>query len=174
MSRSESYRSFLVLEFGLKFLVIQPCGERVFRVPRLRAAVAPDGMKVRLGQFAIKSRAPEIVAMFRLFLRKNFPQSFFRGIARFDRYAAELGVAPATLALAWVRYSAGVTAPIVGASRLSQLEDTLAAFELDLTDRQYQDVTALFATEVWEEGLQPFPGRKYNFPRLRRNMRLLG
>ncbi|MCX6030055.1 MAG: aldo/keto reductase [Chloroflexi bacterium] len=95
-------------------------------------------------------------------------------IARFNRYAAELGVAPATLALAWVRYSAGVTAPIVGASRLSQLEDTLAAFELDLTDRQYEDVTAIFATEVWEEGLQPFPGRKYNFPRLRRNLRLLG
>jgi aryl-alcohol dehydrogenase-like predicted oxidoreductase len=95
-------------------------------------------------------------------------------IERYNRYAADLGVAPATLALAWVRHSEGVTAAIVGASRLSQLEDTLAGFELELTERQYQEVTALFNTEVWEEGLQLFPGRKYNFPRLRRNMRLLG
>ena len=94
-------------------------------------------------------------------------------IARFNRYAAELGVAPATLALAWLRYSPGVTAIIVGASRLSQLDDSFAGFELDLTDRQYDDVTALFDTEVKEEGLQRFPGRKYNFPRLRRYLRLL-
>lgn len=94
-------------------------------------------------------------------------------IERFNRYAAELGVPPAALALAWVRYSDGVTAAIVGASRLEQLDAAFAGFELDLTDQQYQDVTALFDTEVWEEGLQRFPGRKYNFPRLRRNLHLL-
>jgi 1-deoxyxylulose-5-phosphate synthase len=96
------------------------------------------------------------------------------GILRFNRYAADLGVAPATLALAWLRYSPAVTSIIVGSSRLGQLDDTLAAFELDLTPAQYEEITALFDTEVREEGLQYFPGRKYNFPRLRRNLSLLG
>ena len=94
-------------------------------------------------------------------------------IQRFNRYAADLGVPPAALALAWLRYSPGVTSVIVGSSRLGQLEDSFTGFELDLTEQQYQDVTALFPTEAWEEGLQLFPGRKYNFPRLRRNLRLL-
>jgi aryl-alcohol dehydrogenase-like predicted oxidoreductase len=95
-------------------------------------------------------------------------------ILRFNRYAADLGVAPAALALAWLRCSPAVTSVIVGSSRLGQLDDTLAAFEFDLTPGQYEEVTALFDTEVQEEGLQYFPGRKYNFPRLRRDLRLLG
>ena len=94
-------------------------------------------------------------------------------IERFNQYAAELGVAPASLALAWLRYSPGVTAVIVGASKLSQLGDSFAGFEFDMTERQYAEVTALFDTEVKEEGLQRFPGRKYNFPRLRRSLQLL-
>ena len=53
------------------------------------------------------------------------------------------------------------------------MDDTFAGFELDLSERQYDEVTALFDTEVKEEGLQRFPGRKNNFPRLRRNLRLL-
>ena len=96
------------------------------------------------------------------------------GVERFNRFAAELGVHPAALALAWVRYSEGVTAPIVGVSKLSHLAATYEGFECDLTARQYEDVTALFDTGVKEEGLQRFPGRKYNFPRLRRNLHLLG
>jgi len=44
---------------------------------------------------------------------------------------------------------------------------------LDLAECQYNEVTALFDTEVKEEGLQRLPGRKNNFPRLRRNLRLL-
>jgi 1-deoxyxylulose-5-phosphate synthase len=95
-------------------------------------------------------------------------------IQRFNGYAADLGVAPASLTLAWLRYSPGVTSVIVGASKLGQLDDTLAGFELDLTASQYEEITALFDTEPKEEGLQYFPGRKYNFPRLRRHLGLLG
>lgn len=94
-------------------------------------------------------------------------------ILRFNRYAAALGVPPAALAIAWLRCSRGVTSVIAGASRPEQLDDAFAGFELDLTAEQYADVTDMFDTEVKEEGLQLFPGRKYNFPRLRRNMGLL-
>ncbi len=94
-------------------------------------------------------------------------------IERFVRYAADLRVPPGALALAWLRYSRGVTAIIVGASKMSQLADNFAGFEFDLTASQYEEVTAIFDTEVREEGLQRFPGRKNNFPRLRRRLDML-
>jgi aryl-alcohol dehydrogenase-like predicted oxidoreductase len=91
---------------------------------------------------------------------------------RFNRYAAQRGVHPAQLAVAWVRHSPGITSPIVGASSLSQLETSVGAFEFDLSDAEYDTITCLFETEVKEEGLQRFPDKMFNFPRLRRNLNL--
>ena len=47
--------------------------------------------------------------------------------------AAERGVPPAQVALAWLLSRPGVTAPIVGATRLGHISDALAATELTLT-----------------------------------------
>ena len=58
---------------------------------------------------------------------------------RFTAFAAELGVKPASLAVAWAMSHPAVTAPIVGARNLAQLEDSLAALDVempgDLRDR---------------------------------------
>jgi aryl-alcohol dehydrogenase-like predicted oxidoreductase len=40
------------------------------------------------------------------------------------------------MALAWLLHKPGVTAPIVGATKLEHLEDALAAEELSLSDDQ--------------------------------------
>ncbi len=96
------------------------------------------------------------------------------GVERFLRFAERRGVPPVDLAIAWVRYSPAVTAPIVGVSSAAQLADSLAGFEFELSDEEYQEVSYFFDTEVKEEGLQRFPGLKYNYPRLRRNLNLLG
>ncbi len=96
------------------------------------------------------------------------------GLERFLRFAERRGISPVDLALAWVRHSPAVTAPIVGVSSAAQFEASLSAFEVDLTDEEYQEVSYCFNTEVKEEGFQRFPGTKYNFPRLRRNVNLLG
>ncbi|HKJ96065.1 MAG TPA: aldo/keto reductase [Gammaproteobacteria bacterium] len=48
--------------------------------------------------------------------------------------AEERGVKPAQIALAWVRSRPGVTAPIVGASKLEHLEDAVAAVDITLND----------------------------------------
>jgi aryl-alcohol dehydrogenase-like predicted oxidoreductase len=48
--------------------------------------------------------------------------------------AGELGRPPAQVALAWLRTRAGVTAPIVGATKLGHLEDALASLDLVLDD----------------------------------------
>jgi aryl-alcohol dehydrogenase-like predicted oxidoreductase len=95
-------------------------------------------------------------------------------VDRFSQFAADLGVHPAQLAISWVRYSHGVTSPIVGVSRLGHLETAIGAFDFDLTASQYDEVTHMFDTAVKEESLQRFPGRRYNFPRLRRNLNLMG
>lgn len=48
--------------------------------------------------------------------------------------AAERGVSPAQVALAWVLRNPAVTAPIVGATKLDHLTDAVAAAELTLDD----------------------------------------
>jgi aryl-alcohol dehydrogenase-like predicted oxidoreductase len=50
------------------------------------------------------------------------------------KVAAERGVPPAQVALAWLLSKPGVTAPIVGATKLGHLTDALAAEALELTD----------------------------------------
>lgn len=47
--------------------------------------------------------------------------------------AAERGVPPAQIALAWLLHKPGVTAPIVGATKLRHIEDAVAATELTLS-----------------------------------------
>jgi aryl-alcohol dehydrogenase-like predicted oxidoreductase len=52
--------------------------------------------------------------------------------------AAARGVTPAQIALAWLLQRPGVTAPIVGATRLSHLEDALGAVEITLTAEEVE------------------------------------
>jgi aryl-alcohol dehydrogenase-like predicted oxidoreductase len=58
----------------------------------------------------------------------------FDAVDAFLKLARDAGMKPATLAIAWVMRQPAVTAPIVGASRPEQLDDTLAAAEVQLED----------------------------------------
>ena len=62
---------------------------------------------------------------------------------RFVAYAAERGVHPATLAVAWVKSHPSVTAPIIGARSLEQMKPSLAAGEYDMTPETRAEITAL-------------------------------
>jgi aryl-alcohol dehydrogenase-like predicted oxidoreductase len=66
------------------------------------------------------------------------PEVDFDVVDRVVELAGELGVSSATLALAWLLHKPGVTAPIVGATKLAHLEDALAATSLQLTDEQIE------------------------------------
>jgi len=61
-----------------------------------------------------------------------FEDSDFEVVDRVVELARRRGVAPAQIALAWILHKPGVTAPIVGASKLEQLEQALAATGLAL------------------------------------------
>jgi aryl-alcohol dehydrogenase-like predicted oxidoreductase len=56
----------------------------------------------------------------------------FDVVDRVAELAAERGVPPAQIALAWLLHKPGVTAPIVGATKLTHVDDALAATELTL------------------------------------------
>jgi aryl-alcohol dehydrogenase-like predicted oxidoreductase len=62
---------------------------------------------------------------------------------RFTAFAGERGVTPATLAVAWTMSHPAVTAPIIGARNLTQLEDSLAALTVDMTPELRDQVSAL-------------------------------
>jgi aryl-alcohol dehydrogenase-like predicted oxidoreductase len=58
----------------------------------------------------------------------------FDVVDRLVEVAAERDTAPARVALAWLLRKPGVTAPIVGATKLEHLQDALAAEQLTLAD----------------------------------------
>jgi aryl-alcohol dehydrogenase-like predicted oxidoreductase len=60
----------------------------------------------------------------------------FDVVDRLAEVAAEREVPAAQLALAWLLSRPGVTAPIVGATRLGHISDALAAAELTVTDEE--------------------------------------
>jgi 1-deoxyxylulose-5-phosphate synthase len=64
------------------------------------------------------------------------PDLDFPVIDRVAEVAAEAGITPAQVALAWLLHKPGVTAPIVGATKPEHLEDALAAESLSLSDEQ--------------------------------------
>ena len=57
-------------------------------------------------------------------------------IDRVAEVAAEAGVSSAQMALAWLMHKPGITAPIVGSTKVEHVEDALAAESLSLSDEQ--------------------------------------
>ena len=60
----------------------------------------------------------------------------FDVVERVAEVAGERGVTPAQIALAWLLCKPGVSAPIVGATKLEHLQDALAAEQLTLSERE--------------------------------------
>jgi len=58
------------------------------------------------------------------------------------RVAAKRGVPSAQVALAWLLAKPAVTAPIIGATKLSHLDDALAALDLELTADEIRQLEA--------------------------------
>ncbi len=60
--------------------------------------------------------------------------------------ADQLGVHPASLAIAWTAAHPALTAPIIGARNLEHLETALKSVEIDMTDKLYEQISALSPT----------------------------
>jgi aryl-alcohol dehydrogenase-like predicted oxidoreductase len=65
---------------------------------------------------------------------------------RFNQFAEERGYHPVSLAVAWVSHHPAVTAPILGARNVDQLEDALQSTDIHMTQELYADICRLTPT----------------------------
>jgi 1-deoxyxylulose-5-phosphate synthase len=80
----------------------------------------------------------------------EYGKTLYNGFAESDRLvieavgkvAAARGAPRAQVALAWLLQKNGVTAPIIGASKVEQLTDAVAALSLKLTDEEIKTLEA--------------------------------
>lgn len=90
---------------------------------------------------------------------KRYSSALYYEIAeRFIHFAQELGVNPVTLAISWVKSHPAITAPIIGARSVAQLESSLAATEFTMEPEIYHQISKLSlrpgnATDRLEEEL---------------------
>ena len=62
---------------------------------------------------------------------------------RFSEFANERGYDPVSLAIAWVGGHPAVTAPIIGARNVEQLEGSLASLDIEMTAELWNEIAAL-------------------------------
>ncbi len=72
------------------------------------------------------------------------PELDFDVVERASEVAEARGVPTAQVALAWLLHKPGVTAPIVGATKLEHLQDALSAVELSLSAEEIERLEELY------------------------------
>jgi aryl-alcohol dehydrogenase (NADP+) len=77
-----------------------------------------------------------------------YQESDFTVVERVVELAQQRGVTPSQIALAWLLHQSGVTAPIIGASKMTHLEEDIAAIDIKLSPEEL---------ETLQEPYQPHP-----------------
>lgn len=78
-----------------------------------------------------------------MYMKRYSEEGYYATAEAFTAYAQEKGIHPATLAVAWVMHHPAVTAPIIGARNVAQLEASLDAINLALTPAWRAEISAL-------------------------------
>lgn len=71
-------------------------------------------------------------------------RAYYEAAGRFSALAKTHGMHPAALAVAWVAAHPAVTAPLVGARNLEQLDAVLGAAELEIDAALYEELSTLW------------------------------
>lgn len=92
-------------------------------------------------------------------------QDYYHIAEAFTEFANKHGVNPASLAVAWVGSHPAVTAPIIGARTVEQLEASLKSVEIDMTEELRDEISKLSpepppATDRNEERTEYTYGRR--------------
>lgn len=74
--------------------------------------------------------------------RMYYDESDFKVADNNVEIAKKLGVKPAQTALAWVLKNPAVTSPIIGASKLEQLDDAIGALDINLSEDDINELEA--------------------------------
>ena len=92
-----------------------------------------------------------LILVYLILLRSPLGRAM-RAVADNPDLAAARGISPARVSLAWLLNQPGVTAPIVGATRIEQLDDALAALDVELDESERSGLEAPY---------QPRPDRGF-------------
>lgn len=65
-------------------------------------------------------------------------------VEAYERYADELGLDPAELAIAWLLHQPVVTAPVVGPRRIDQLESAVRALDISLGETELAELDRIW------------------------------
>jgi aryl-alcohol dehydrogenase-like predicted oxidoreductase len=108
------------------------------------APYSPLGAGLLTGKYSPKRRPAQGRLVEDLMFKARYGDpSYYETAARFSAHAREHGLHPASLAVAWAMSHPAVTAPIIGARNLEQLEPLLAAVDVPMTPEWRAGISAL-------------------------------
>ena len=104
----------------------------------------PMGAGLLSGKYGL-SRRPDSGRLLdnKMYMARYSDEQGFETAEKFTGFAQEHGFTPASLAVAWVAAHPGVTAPIIGARNLSQLDGSLKSVDIDMTPDLYEKISDL-------------------------------
>jgi len=105
---------------------------------------SPTGGGLLTGKYGA-ARKPESGRLVEneMYVKRYGDPAYYEIAERFAAHARERGLHPASLAVAWVMSNPAVTAPIVGARNVEQLEASLAALDVPMTPEWRAEISAL-------------------------------
>ncbi len=105
---------------------------------------SPLGGGLLTGKYGVNRRPEQGRLVENPMYTQRYGDTLYYEVAeRFTAYAHEHGLHPATLAVAWVMSHPAVTAPIIGARNVEQLEASLAAVDVEITPEWRAEISAL-------------------------------
>ena len=125
----------LCAEEGIGVIPYNPIAGGLLSGKHTNAAPPPDGTRFTLGTAASR------------YQDRYWHEGMFEAVERMRPLAAQADMSLPQMAVAWVLANPAITAPIIGASRPEQLNDTLAAVERPLPDglkQELDDLTAMY------------------------------
>lgn len=125
----------LCAEEGIGVIPYNPIAGGLLSGKHSNTAPPPDGTRFTLGTAASR------------YQDRYWHEGMFDAVERMRPLAAEADMSLPQMAVAWVLANPAITAPIIGASKPQQLDDTLAAVERPLPEdvkRELDELTALY------------------------------
>ncbi|MDE0529279.1 MAG: aldo/keto reductase [Truepera sp.] len=105
---------------------------------------SPLGGGLLTGKYGSKTRPSSgRLVENKMYMKRYGIDSYYEIAERFTAYAKAEGVHPATMAVAWVGSHPAVTAPIIGARNVRQLEPSLAAARFEMTPEMRGEIADL-------------------------------
>jgi len=81
-----------------------------------------------------------------MYQKRYSEQWMYEAAVSFVEFAKAGGFHPVSLAVAWVAHHPAVTAPIIGARNVAQLEDSLKSLDISMTRELYEQISGLTPT----------------------------